>query len=235
MSALDALLVLLACGGPPVVLLAFVCSRGVCGKDLVKLVAVAFAAGIVAAAGAFFVFEGLAAFPAYRPLVEGQVPGGDDMTLFLLAVVGPVEECAKLAAVTIAFRSRRLGPHEPVVMMAAAALGFAAAENWYAMYAVGGPDAGRAAIVPFMHLLFSSFTGWGLARSAAAGGRPGPVYLGLALASAYHGVFNVLEFRGGWWHFGTMPIVVLLWYFLTRNLNPEDQGQRGRSPRSRVA
>ena len=147
-------------------------------------------------------------------------------------MVGPVEEVQKLAAVVLSVgRSRRrFHPFDGFLFGAASSLGFAAAENWYSMYANSAPDAGRAAIVPFTHLLFTSFIGWGLARSIAQHGRSAPVYLGIVLAAVYHGLYDLLEFRGGWWHFATMPIVLLLWVFLTRTVKglatavPADEG-----------
>jgi RsiW-degrading membrane proteinase PrsW (M82 family) len=232
MPLTDVALVALWCLGPPLVLVAFVCTRQPCRGEAAKLVSVAFLAGVVGAALAFFAFEALGQVAIYRPFMEGRLAGSRAMTLFLLVVVGPIEEVVKLAAFTVAFHGRRApsAPRGAIVQMAATSLGFAAAENWYAMY-VTGPDAGRAAIVPFMHLLFSSFIGWGLARSAAARTGRGAVYLGLLLASAYHGLYDVLEFRGGWWHFATLPLVVLLWLFLTRNLRTGVTVQRNEALR----
>ncbi|MBM4395027.1 MAG: PrsW family intramembrane metalloprotease [Deltaproteobacteria bacterium] len=240
MPLTDVALVALWCIGPPLVLMAFVCTRQPCRGEAVKLVSVAFLAGVVGAALAFFAFEALARVAIYRPFMDGQLAGSRAMTLFLLVVVGPVEEVVKLAAFTVAFRGRRApsAPRAAIMLMTATSLGFAAAENWYAMY-VTGPDAGRAAIIPFVHMLFSSFVGWGLARSASTRGGRGAVYLGLLLASAYHGLYDVLEFRGGWWHFATLPLVVLLWFFLTRNLRggervlPDEAAGLGRDTRIR--
>jgi hypothetical protein len=41
---------------------------------------------------------------------------------------------------------------------------------------------------------------------------------GAVLAAAYHGLYDVLEYRGGPWHFATLPVVALMWYFLTASL-----------------
>jgi RsiW-degrading membrane proteinase PrsW (M82 family) len=224
------LLTAAACLGPPLLFLAFVAGRDRPRRPRARWLALLFSGGMFAAAVGYFVFVALDLLPAYESMLAGHSAVDLVMAAYVLGVVGPIEEALKLATVVVAtrvlgFRSR---PRDAIVHVAAASLGFAAAENWYAMYATGGPDAGRAAVVPFVHLLFAGFTGWGLARSRQAGGRAWPVYGGLALAAAYHGLYDILEFRGGWWHFATMPLVVLLWYFLNRSLG--DLAAKPRKP-----
>jgi len=223
MSLEDDALVFLLCAGPPILLLAFVCSEAPRRHGQIWHVSLSFLSGVTGAAAAFFVFEALGHVAVYRPLLHGQQVAEPAMTVFLLAVVGPTEEVMKLAAAMVALRGNHTLARDGfgMVLMAAASLGFAAAENWYAMYATGGPDPGRAILVPFVHMLFSSLSGFGLTSSADMGGRSGPVYLGLALASLYHGLYDVLEFWGGAWHWATMPLVVLLWLFFTRNVRPK--------------
>jgi RsiW-degrading membrane proteinase PrsW (M82 family) len=222
LSIMDARLplTLLSAFAIPLVLLAFVASRDPRPHARAPWMAATFVGGMVAAAVAYFAFEALGLLPEYQALVGGTDHEHADRLVFSLAVVGPLEETLKLAAVVLALRARR-GPLEPadaLVFTAAAALGFGAAENWYAMYATGGPDAGRAAVIPFLHLGFSAFTGWGLARSVTSRLRPQPVWTGLALAAACHGLYDVLVDQGGPWRLATLPLVALLWVFLTRSL-----------------
>ncbi len=223
---------LFTCLVPSGLLLAFIRARARGGLLDWRPLAITFVFGMVAAATAFFVFEHLAALRVYRPLLVGTPQDDLSRTTFFLAVVGPVEECAKLAAAVLAATAMRgqPAPADFVVLSGASALGFASAENWYAMWATGGPDFGRAGVVPFVHLLFSSFWGWGLGESARRGGASWPAYLGLALASVYHGLYNAIEYHGGLWHFVTLPLVALVWFFLVQTLR--DLARVGSSKRS---
>ena len=178
----------------------------------------AFAAGAASATVAYFVFEALGLLPSYPALFEG---GSDDdlvRAVFALWVVGPVEEACKLGAVVLSVWRIRgaVPPGRAVVFTSAAALGFAATENWYSLWTLGYPDLGRIVLLPFVHALFASLCGWGLDRSRQENGRSWPVYLGLLLAAIYHGLYDFAEFRAGPWHYATFPLVVLLWLFLTR-------------------
>ena len=210
----------LACLLPSLVFLVFVYSRDRRKHEEPGYVTLTFVAGMFAAAVAFFLFQGLGLLHVYHSLVEGRSRDDTAQLAFFLAVVGPVEETLKLSAV--ALTAGRIGsldePADGILYSTAAALGFATSENWYAMFATGGPDMGRAAVVPFVHMLFSAFFGWGLGRSLMCRQCSWPVYLGLALAAAYHGLYDVLEYHGGLWHFATMPVVALLWFFLTRSM-----------------
>ncbi|MBL6974759.1 MAG: PrsW family intramembrane metalloprotease [Deltaproteobacteria bacterium] len=207
---------------PSLLLLAYIHSQDRRKKEQLRYLALTFAAGMFSAVVAFFLFELLEMMTVYRTIFLGS--GEDDLAkaAFAMGVVGPAEECLKLAAVVLT--ASRLGaldePADGIIYSTAAALGFASSENWYAMWATGGLDLGRAAVVPFVHMLFSAFSGWGLGESLAGGRkrRQWPVYLGLALASTYHGLYNYVEFIGGMWHFVTLPIVAIMWVFLTRTL-----------------
>lgn len=217
----------LTCLVPSGLFLAFIRGQARRGILAWQALALTFVIGMVGAASAFFLFEDLEYLKVYGPLVSGASDDAAARAAFFLAVVGPVEECAKLTAVVLATTMLRdpRTPSDCLVLASASALGFATAENWYAMWATGGPDLGRAAVVPFVHMLFAAFWGWGLGESLRRGGTSWPVYLGLALASAYHGLYNVLHDMGGLWYFATLPIVALLWFFLVRTLGEFTRGR----------
>jgi len=205
---------------PSILLLAFIYGQDRRRREQLRFVVLTFAAGMFTAVIAFFVFEALDVMPVYRAAMSG-MPGDDlAQAAFMLGVVGPAEESLKLCAVVLT--ASRLGrirkPSDGILYSTAAALGFATSENWYAMWATGGLDLGRAAIVPFVHMLFSAFSGWGLGRSLLGRRPTWPVYLGLTMAAVYHGLYNYVEYKGGIWHFVTLPMVAILWVFMTRSL-----------------
>lgn len=220
MTWTDLATTMLTCLVPSGLFLAFIHARARRSPGTWQPLALTFVLGMVAAASAFFLFEDLEYLRVYRPLVSGASEDDAARAAFYLAVVGPIEELAKLAAVlvTVLLRFPIRRPAEGIVLASASALGFAMAENWYAMWATGGPDFGRAAVVPFVHMLFSSFWGWGLGESVRRGGASWPVHLGFGLASAYHGLYNYLGYKGGLWYYASLPIVALLWFFLVRML-----------------
>lgn len=206
------------CFFPSLLLLLFIRSQHPGHREPPSRLALTFAMGMVAAAIAFFAFEDLESLRIYGPLLSGNSTQNTlEEAAFYLAVVGPIEETLKLSALVAStwFTGFSFSPGAGLVYAAASALGFATAENFYAMWATGGPDPGRAATVPFLHMVFSAFCGWGVGESARKGGASWPVYLGLALASAYHGLYNFLACRGGLLYFLTLPLVGLLWLFLT--------------------
>lgn len=227
---------------PSFLLLAYVHSQDRRKNEQLRFIILTFAAGMFAAVIAFFVFEFLGLTSVYRSVLYGVRTDELSLAAFTFGVIGPTEEILIFAAVVLT--ASRLGtldePADGILYTTAAALGFASSENWYAMWATGGLDLGRAAVVPFVHMLFSAFSGWGLGHALVEGGQRWPVYLGLALASTYHGLYNYVEFQGGLWHFVTLPIVAILWVFLTRTLGgfvrlPLMGEHAGSIPRNKVA
>jgi RsiW-degrading membrane proteinase PrsW (M82 family) len=204
---------------PALLLLGLVVTRAPRPRLGAGTVAVSLGGGMVAGMAGFFSFTALESLPGYEALFLGTTPERYASTAFLLAVVGPIEETLKIVAVSLTVLRvgavRRLP--DALTHASAAALGFAMVENWYAMWATGGPDFGRAFVIPFLHLLFSSLSGWGLGRSLETG-RRWPLWVGLGLAAAYHGLYDVLQLRGGLWHLATLPVVALLWFFLTETM-----------------
>jgi RsiW-degrading membrane proteinase PrsW (M82 family) len=172
--------------------------------------------GMFFAAVAFFIFEDLENIRVYEPLVAMRGAEAEQGVFFFL-VAAPVEEVLKLASATLILylSPQGLSLRDAPVLVTASAAGFSACENFYAMWSGQGPDAGRAMVVPFMHILFSSFSGYGLAMSRQ---RRSAMYLGLLLAIAYHGLYNFLEFRAGLWHFLLLPLVLLMYLFMMRSL-----------------
>lgn len=219
---------------PAAILLVFIYTRVPQPHENPIHIVVSFVSGMTGALFAFFIFQALEVIPVYRALMRGEFVGELETGAFALLVIGPIEETLKLAAVVVT--GCRLGfivrPVDALVFGSATALGFGAAENWYAMWATGGPDFGRALLVPLLHVLFASFSGWGIVTSRYKGGASWSIYAGLTLASVYHGLYNYLEFRGGLWHFLTLPLVASLYVFFSRALGSFSRLPRYRRSRS---
>ncbi len=115
----------------------------------------------------------------------------------MLAIVGPVEEFSKFAAVgvlTFIFSKRYINePAQGMVLSAAASLGFATVEN--AVYVIDyGPWVmiGRGPLSTLGHAIFGAFWGYALALHLMSGRkRPWLVVGGLASAATVHALFNI--------------------------------------------
>ncbi|MGH7280714.1 MAG: PrsW family glutamic-type intramembrane protease [Polyangiaceae bacterium] len=150
----------------PAVLLVWGVHRSDRNREPVWLVSITFALGALFAAAAFFV-----------ELKAGQVSGLDlraavsgeaGALVFLFAIVAPLNEAAKVAAAWPAFRSRHFDePYDGLVYAAAAALGFAAAQNAAILRAhpTGAIWLVRAALSLPAHLFFASAWGYALGRA----------------------------------------------------------------------
>ncbi len=133
--------------------------------------------------------------------VLGVTPFSQILVLFL--VIGPVEEAVKMAAV-LAHAYRRPEFNEPVdgvVYSAAAALGFAAAENVLYLARFGSDVfVVRGILSNPGHALFAAF--WGLALSRArtlpnvGSRRVATIVGGWFAASLLHGLFDALLMAG---------------------------------------
>ena len=148
------------------------------------------------------------------------------------AVVGPVEEGAKLLALLIAVvwrETRRRELDEPIdflVYAGGVALGFASIENvGYLMKYGAGLGFARAVLSVPGHLLFSSLFGYALAMRWLRGGSWWGVLFGWALAALCHGTFNfcasLAPFGYGWAFQGSILVVLglgLLFWFRMRRL-----------------
>lgn len=158
-----------------------------------RLVAITFGLGCLSTAPALVLnslFVSDSIFEESAPLVS--------VAFTMLAVVGPVEELSKFAAVRVgAFRSRYFDePLDGLVYAAAAALGFATVENLLYVYQFGpAVMIGRAPLSTLAHVIFASFWGYGLARHLRSGRRRTPVILvGLVVAALVHALFNITVF-----------------------------------------
>jgi RsiW-degrading membrane proteinase PrsW (M82 family) len=122
------------------------------------------------------------------------------VALAMFAVVGPVEELSKFAAVRFSvFRSLYFDePMDGLVYSAAASLGFASLENL--IYVLNfGPEVmlGRAPLSTLAHLVFGNLWGYGLALHQRSGRMsPAPLLLTLLAAASLHASFNVAIFSG---------------------------------------
>lgn len=217
MTMKNLILIILSSAFPPVALLAYVATRDRPTFFRLRYITFAFVVGMNGAMVGFFIFEGLGLMSPYNEIILGRITDDLALAIFALCVVGPIEEtlkfmCAYFSAKKILHHIR---PEDCAVIVSASALGFAFSENWYAMWALGEPDPGRCAIVPFAHLIFSSPTAWGLMYDVKYN-RDKYIYLGLVLSAVYHGIYDFLVFKGGIWYFFNMPIILLLWIFLTK-------------------
>jgi RsiW-degrading membrane proteinase PrsW (M82 family) len=122
-----------------------------------------------------------------------------------LGVVGPVEEIVKFLPVWLFLFGRQSfdEPVDGIIYSAAAATGFATAENLKFMYSrewapeimlYRGPGG------PFLHILFAGY--WGITLGMAKGvtdrvGRRHLIEAGLVWAALMHGVFNLMTYSAG--------------------------------------
>lgn len=155
--------------------------------------AAAFGLGAVAAGVAWLLY--LAAAAAGVPTHPGSDPAR--VLLVSLAVVGPIEEAAKLGvALAVVFRWKSFDEHaDGVVYAAALSLGFAAAENLLWLPSLGTRDAVvRALCSPLVHTLFGALWGYGVARALlkprSAAGRLAWIVGSYVVAAFAHGVYD---------------------------------------------
>ena len=135
-------------------------------------------------------------------------------------VAGLVEESMKFAVVMLIVWKRK-GFDEPmdgIVYAAAAALGFASAENVIYIYRFGAQVIiVRGVMSTLGHLLFSSI--WGYAIGRAKFDRKKRFSLlakGFVLAAFFHGLYDFLVFTKVAASFGLYVLTVVLWNMLAR-------------------
>jgi protease PrsW len=120
----------------------------------------------------------------------------------LLLIVGPVEELCKFAGVRFHIwpRSQFNEPMDGIVYAAAAATGFAFAENLRFMVDQPSVILARGPAGTLAHILFAGFWGSALGWAKVCGspwrGR-GLVLLGLVWGSLSHGLFDLISFSAG--------------------------------------
>lgn len=182
-----------------------------------------FLAGLVAGPLALVMFEAIELVPVYKQAIQELGMGNDGILLALsLFVIGPVEELAKFLMLWLLLFKRREFDHpvDGLTYAAAVGLGFASIENWYAMLEHGEPEWARAITLPFLHVLFSSF--WGIGLSLAKFGQTkrfrSMLFVSLPLAFIYHGLFDYIVISDSVSPLFVLPLVVLLWFFLSQAL-----------------
>lgn len=150
----------------PAALIAVVLWRTDKEREPPLVVAGTFVLGAVLAGVSFFIEGRAAAFTGLD--VRTEVAGNAGALLFLFALVAPLRETCKVAAVWPAFKSRHFDePYDGVVYASASALGFASVEN--AVMLRGHPEGGvwlaRAFLALPAHLFFASAWGYALGRA----------------------------------------------------------------------
>ena len=193
------------------------------GPDKSRPLVLLFMAGLVAGPLALGIFEAIETVPVYKQAIQQLGEGNDGILLALsLFVIGPVEELAKFLMLWLLLYKRREFNHpvDGLTYAAAVGLGFASIENWYAMLEQGEPEWARAVTLPFLHVLFSSF--WGIGLSLAKFGQTkrfrSMLYVSLPLAFIYHGLFDYIVMSDSVSPLFVLPLVVLLWFFLSQAL-----------------
>ena len=166
------------------------------------------------------------------------------LAAIMFFIVGPVEETSKYLAVRIGvYNTRHLRePLDGLIYGAAASLGFATIEN--VGYAINyGADVmiQRAPISTVAHVVFGSMWAITLDRRQTRKFTAGKQLLGLAIAAALHGLFNVVASIG--WGLAPPALLVIVgayvvvrmfrWsrehstYYLRRNVPYVDCGNCG--------
>lgn len=150
----------------PAILLVWGVHRSDRNREPVWLVSLTFALGAIFAAAAFYleVKAGQVSGLDLRAAVSGEAGA----IVFIFAIVAPLNEAAKVSAAWPAFRSRHFDePYDGLVYSAAAALGFAAAQNAAILRAhpTGAIWLARAALSLPAHLFFASAWGYALGRA----------------------------------------------------------------------
>lgn len=214
-------LLLTACLAPSLFFLGYLHfrtgQRGIEGRRLGLLV---FAVGLLAGPIALALFNALENVPFYAQLAAIDSAAEGERFTYAMFATGPIEELAKFVvawSVLKLFKPRGksllIGPF----VAGAAALGFATIENWMFMIEVGAVEWSRAIVLPFNHLLFSSFWGVGLAVSFAGrrqtdGSRW--IVAGLMLSFVYHGLYDYIIFSEQIPAYWSVVLVGSLWVWL---------------------
>jgi len=221
--------IFVACFAPSLAFAGYIALKDRYKPEPLRFVLGVFAGGVLAATAALVAFDLLARLEHYT-LLGANIGQAPDAAIFAFAfgVIGPIEEVAKFIVVWgTVYRFRVIAePVDGIVYAAAAALGFATFENWYAMVSLDEVIWSRALTLPFNHVLFSSAWGYALAadfcRPAPATGRPRAerlrgaalVAVGLALSIVYHGLYDYIVLSEVVPHYLALPIILFLWIWM---------------------
>ena len=181
----------------------------------------AFAGGVIVAPITFFIFEGLSLIHGLEALNNPMAYPDYERIILSFTLIAPFEEMFKFWPVVLIslYRAGQFRPVDAVACAGASGLGFAAMENWYAMYSIGGPDYGRVLVIPFIHMLLTGVVGSGMAVYLARKKGITALVWSLAAAILLHGLYDTVELVGGWIHFILLPVVAVLYYRLSTDLN----------------
>ena len=224
--------ILVACFAPSIVMLGYYALKDKYEPEPLRLLFGVFATGMLAAPVALLGFEVLGQFSFYRWLSDIDQAYDAEKLAYCLFAIGPLEEMAKFMAVWITvYRYRVIDePVDGMVYAAAAALGFATYENWYAMVVLDDLQWGRAITLPFNHVLFSSFWGYALGVELCRQWRTSAgtwlVVTGLVLSFVYHGLYDYVLLNEHLSDLWILPLVLFLWVWVSSAL----RGLVARSP-----
>ncbi len=151
------------------------------------------------------------------PVSEQGLAARGTVALATAAMVGLVEEGSKfLPVLAFVYRRREFDEEfDGFVYACVAALGFAAVENWFLLGRMTDHSLFliRALVSPLTHALISAPWGMGLAVAKLAG-RRWAIPVGLLVAAACHGMFDLCLYRPPPMRFGSAFIVLALWSWL---------------------
>lgn len=214
-------LLFLTCLVPSTFFLIYFTSRDRFEPEPPGYILFAFALGTVSAPLALFLFGALEQHPFYQGLTRIDTQAPLEQFLTSMMVIGPVEEMAKFVPLFIWLKIFKVvdEPMDGLVYAAAAALGFATIENWHYMLSLEEMVWSRAITLPFNHVLFSSFWGYGLGLAWTNRGRSkqGSRYLlmGLFLAISFHGLYDYVLLNTEIPDLAVLPLVFLLWLWVS--------------------
>ncbi len=220
------LTIILICFAPGIFWLGFFFQRAKYDHIGDKVLVAMFMAGLVAGPIALGLFYLLQQVPFYKDLTQLHLVE-DNAVRFAYCVfgIGPVEELSKFLVVwTIMYRREEFSSAiDGLTFAAAAALGFASIENWY--FLENAPESllddgdivlASGVVLPFVHMLFSSFWGVGLSFSkfTTAPQSNRVLLTGLVLASVFHGLYDYITLSHTVPGVLLIPLVLVLWIWL---------------------
>jgi RsiW-degrading membrane proteinase PrsW (M82 family) len=147
--------------------------------------------------------------------VRASVVGQGTALLYILCVVAPVREGAKVVAAWPAFRSKYFDePYDGIVYASAAALGFAACENAVVLFThpSGFVWILRTLLALPAHVFFASLWGYSLGRSKHGTKTPSNIFpLAWAIATLSHGLYAHFVYgRGPGALAGVFPLLLAM-------------------------
>ncbi len=146
---------------------------------------------------------------------------GMALLAYCLLAIGPIEELAKLVPFVLVVRRFRAfdEPLDGIIYASFIGIGYAAVENYhYLDFLTGVESVARGFAGPVIHILFASIWAYWITKAHVAG-RPiiAAAFLGLALASGLHGIYDFLVLR---YPLSALPVaagmIAVLWVWRLR-------------------